>query len=121
MFAWHFVFPSTYKHTIDFLSSITSLGTGPAYICSPNGIAFDPAGNLWVADSGNSRVREFAALFSTGMNASRLIGQESYFYGGPNTMRSIRGFPVRRLQHLQMSCFHHQYEFGRKKGHAILT
>jgi hypothetical protein len=59
----------------------------------PEAIAFDHSGNLWVSDSGNSRVLEFAAPFSTGMNASRLIGQDSYFYGGPNATQTMLGYP----------------------------
>jgi len=43
----------------------------------PIGIAFDSAGNLWVADNGNSRVLEFPAPFSTGEAASIAIGQVS--------------------------------------------
>jgi sugar lactone lactonase YvrE len=59
----------------------------------PEAIAFDHSGDLWVSDSGNSRVLEFAAPFSTGMNASRLIGQDSYFYGGPNATQTMLGYP----------------------------
>ena len=59
----------------------------------PEAIAFDPSGNLWVADSGNSRVLEFATPFSNGENASRLIGQYSYFYGGPNATQTQLGYP----------------------------
>jgi sugar lactone lactonase YvrE len=59
----------------------------------PEAIAFDHSGNLWVSDSGNSRVLEFAAPFTTGMNASRLIGQVSYIYGGPNATQTMLGYP----------------------------
>jgi len=62
-------------------------------ITLPEAIAFDHSGNLWVADSGNGRVLEFATPFSTGMNASRLIGQYSYFYGGPNATQTQLGYP----------------------------
>jgi sugar lactone lactonase YvrE len=44
----------------------------PAYL------AFDPSGNLWVTDQGNNRVLEFAAPFSTGQDALRVIGQENF-------------------------------------------
>jgi sugar lactone lactonase YvrE len=38
-------------------------------------MAFDGSGNLWVADSPNSRVLEFEAPLSSGMSASAAIGQ----------------------------------------------
>ncbi len=44
-------------------------------LCGPAGIAFDSAGNLWVADSGNGRVLEYRPPFSTGMAASLELGQ----------------------------------------------
>lgn len=42
---------------------------------SPHGLAFDNSGNLWVADSSNNRILEFAAPFSSGMSASVVLGQ----------------------------------------------
>jgi sugar lactone lactonase YvrE len=68
-------------------------GDSQSIISLPEAIAFDHSNNLWVSDSGNSRVLEFAFPFSTGMNASRLIGQYSYFYGGPNATRTTLGYP----------------------------
>lgn len=44
-------------------------------LCGPAGLAFDSAGNLWVADSGNGRVLEYRPPFSTGMAASLELGQ----------------------------------------------
>lgn len=46
-----------------------------ATLCYPWGIAFDHQGDLWVADTQNSRVLEFVPPFSTGMAASLEIGQ----------------------------------------------
>ncbi len=54
----------------------------------PNGLAFDPSGNLWVADTGNQRVLEFEPPFSTGMAASQVIGQSSFFSDTPGTSQS---------------------------------
>lgn len=64
------------------------LGTGPCEIdrgtynlptarnfCYPQGIAFDPNGDLWISDWGYSRVVEFTPPFSTGMAASLEIGE----------------------------------------------
>lgn len=42
------------------------------------GLAFDPSGNLWVADSENNRVLGFIAPFSDNMDASTVIGQPSF-------------------------------------------
>lgn len=53
-----------------------------ATLYSPQGIAVDSSGNLWVADRGNCRVVEFKAPFSTGMNASLEIGQPDFGTGG---------------------------------------
>ena len=68
-------------------------GDTQSLITLPEAIAFDSSGNLWVSDSGNSRVLEFAFPFSNAMNASRLIGQYSYFYGGPNATQTQLGYP----------------------------
>ncbi len=39
------------------------------------GLAFDQAGNLWVADSGNNRVLRFKPPFKTGKAANLVVGQ----------------------------------------------
>ena len=44
----------------------------------PDGISFDPRGNLWVADYGNNRVLRFAPPFSTGMAANLVLGQPGF-------------------------------------------
>jgi sugar lactone lactonase YvrE len=41
-------------------------------------VLFDSAGNMWVADYNNNRVLEFKPPFSTGMNASLVIGQRDF-------------------------------------------
>lgn len=50
-------------------------------LCSPLGLAFDSSNNLWVADTGNSRVLEFNPPFSNGESASLVIGQSSFTTG----------------------------------------
>jgi sugar lactone lactonase YvrE len=42
------------------VSTFGSLGSGAGELRNPNGIAIDPAGNLWVADTGNNRVDKFS-------------------------------------------------------------
>jgi hypothetical protein len=44
----------------------------------PAGIAIDAHGDVWVADSTNNRILEFAPPFHTGMNASTVLGQSSF-------------------------------------------
>jgi sugar lactone lactonase YvrE len=52
--------------------------TNQTNLSFPSGIAFDAAGNLWVADRFNNRVLEFVPPFSDGMNANLVLGQGSY-------------------------------------------
>jgi sugar lactone lactonase YvrE len=45
---------------------------------TPNDLAFDSSGNLWVVDSSNNRVLEYKAPLSTGEAASLVIGQPNF-------------------------------------------
>ena len=51
-----------------------SSGTGPGQFQGPGGIALDPSGNVWVADTGNNRVQKFDR---NGTWLSRIGGIES--------------------------------------------
>jgi len=51
---------------------------------SPDGLAFDTTGNLWIVDHGNSRVLEFKPPFATGMAASLALGQADFTHNSPN-------------------------------------
>jgi DNA-binding beta-propeller fold protein YncE len=42
------------------LAQVGSVGTGAGQLTSPSGVAIDGAGNLYVADTGNNRISEFA-------------------------------------------------------------
>ena len=64
----------------DFTSN--TYGTSAIWLRSPEGLAFDTSGNLWVADGLNSRVLMFKPPFVTGMAASRVIGQTDFNSGG---------------------------------------
>ncbi len=64
-------------------------GCGNFGPCGPNSAAFDSSGNLWVADFGASRILEYVPPFSSGMNASLVIGQKDFNTGGS----SMHGIP----------------------------
>ncbi len=51
----------------------------------PEAIAFDSSGNLWVSDTGDSRIVEFKAPFSTGENASLVLGEPDLKTPGDTT------------------------------------
>lgn len=59
----------------------------------PYSIAFDPSGNLWVADTDNNRVLEFKTPFSNGEAASLVIGQSSFTADTCAAKRSGLCFP----------------------------
>jgi uncharacterized protein (TIGR03437 family) len=62
-------------------------GTTPALLSSPQSVAVDAAGNLWVADSGNHRVLRFGAATlnnPTPPPADTVIGQSDMFSGSAN-------------------------------------
>jgi sugar lactone lactonase YvrE len=68
--------------------SSTSANTTQSTLNMPAGIAFDSHGNLWVSDESNNRIVEFVPPFSTGMSATVVIGQTSYFFSGPGAGNS---------------------------------
>ena len=47
----------------------TPMGIGPKALNTPAGLAVDPAGRLYVADSGNHRVLRFPKPFGNGLRA----------------------------------------------------
>ena len=71
-----------------------SFGTTASTLNSPEGIAFDSAGNLWVADSGNNRILEFTANnLITGASATNVIGQTSFNLGSSGTTANTLHYP----------------------------
>ncbi len=60
----------------------------------PVGLAFDPAGDLWVADRGNSRVLEFVPPFRSGMAASQVLGQPSFDSTAAGSGAANLSFPI---------------------------
>jgi sugar lactone lactonase YvrE len=54
-------------------------GTTPQNLSFPDGIAFDAHGDLWVADYLNNRVLEYVPPLVSGMSASLVLGQSTFF------------------------------------------
>ncbi len=75
-----------------FISNAFSSTQNGLYI--PQGLTFDFAGNLWVADAANSRVVEFKAPFSIGMPATSVLGQPGFNSGATATSQSGLRFPA---------------------------
>lgn len=50
---------------------------------SPDGIAFDKSGNLWVADTGFNRLLEFSPPFTSGEKATLVLGQDDFVSTNP--------------------------------------
>jgi sugar lactone lactonase YvrE len=62
----------------------------------PNGVCVDPAGRLWVADSGNHRVLRFDnPAAGNGIPASAVLGQADFNSSAFGTSATRFNFPVR--------------------------
>ena len=66
-----------------FLGGSTQINGTVLYV--PEAITFDSSGNMWVSDTGDARVVEFTAPFSTGENASLVLGVPTLNIAGDNT------------------------------------
>ncbi|MHB9155768.1 MAG: NHL repeat-containing protein, partial [Endomicrobiales bacterium] len=53
-------------------------------LSDPRGLAVDGGGNLWVADTGNSRVLRFNAPVTSGRDAALVMGQQFFWVNRPN-------------------------------------
>jgi sugar lactone lactonase YvrE len=60
----------------------------------PAGVAVDKAGDLFVAERSNNRILEFVPPFSSGMNASMVIGQPSFVSSVAATSQSGLWLPA---------------------------
>ena len=60
-------------------SSCNAGGRSAASLCSPSGVAVDPAGNVYIADSLNHRVLGYASPLTTDMVADIVFGQSGNF------------------------------------------
>jgi len=68
-----------------FTASTSTCAATQSAVCSPMGVSFDEWGNLWATDTQNNRVLEFSPPFSTGMNATSVLGQPDFKSGSPST------------------------------------
>ena len=62
-------------------------GSSSGALSQPSALAFDTAGNLWVADTGNNRVIRFPAQVLDGRSAPQadlVVGQKDFGFGSPN-------------------------------------
>ena len=65
------------------LGSIGPGGATQSTLQEPAAVAFDQAGNFWVADAFNQRVLRFPTPFSTGMKADLVVGQTDFVSMNP--------------------------------------
>ncbi|HUJ79970.1 MAG TPA: Ig-like domain-containing protein, partial [Nitrospiria bacterium] len=71
----------------DFYSGKVNAGAAApsaATLANPRAVAVDAAGNLYVADTSNSRVVEFDSPFTTDTTADRVFGQPDFVSAGLN-------------------------------------
>ena len=66
-------------------------GPSPDTLCSPEDVAVDSGGNLYIADTGNNRVVEYnGPVTSSPIGANRVFGQlGNFFSGGANVGGSV--------------------------------
>jgi sugar lactone lactonase YvrE len=75
------------------LTTITP-GTTATTLLFPDSISFDSAGNLWVVDSSNNRVLEYATPITTGEAATVVIGQGTFTTGTVGTTATSLSAPI---------------------------
>lgn len=75
----------------DFTGSSCALTN--AGLCEPVSVAFDTAGNLWVADANDNRVLGFKPPFSNGMAAAVVLGQPDFTTNTGGTTASTMSEP----------------------------
>ena len=62
-----------------------STSTNGTVLYVPEAIAFDSSGNLWVSDTGEARILEYTQPFTTGENASLVLGESNLQTAGDTT------------------------------------
>lgn len=73
----------------NFTSSV-SAAVSASSLNAPSGLAIDPEGNLFVADTGNNRVLQFAAGAGTNAAAVRVFGQPGFHTGTASNVASAQ-------------------------------
>ena len=76
----HLVFGQGNSFTSEGCNFDTSDGSSTAIdLCNPQAVKVDGSGNLWVADTGNSRVVEYTAPLTPNTTADTVVGQGNDF------------------------------------------
>ena len=72
--------------------------TSSTGLCSPDGLAVDSSGDLYVADNGNNRILEYTTPLSSGTTADLVLGQNDFVSGNSgasaNTLNGPYGVAV---------------------------
>jgi hypothetical protein len=72
----------------------TAAATSQTGLNWPTSVAFNGAGDLWVSDSDNNRVLEYAPPFSTGEAATLVLGQATFTTSNAATSASNLSYPA---------------------------
>src|SRR5207244_4490974 len=77
----------------DFVSG-TAAPVSPTALNSPNAIAIDASGNVYVADSGNSRIVVYPSSCANGCAATKVLGQADLDHGDPAVSGTRLSYPL---------------------------
>ncbi|GEM_PF-973546 len=70
-----------------------STGTSTTTLNTPDALAFDSHGNLWVSDQGNNRILEYSPPFTTGQAASLVLGHSTFTQASPGANATALNTP----------------------------
>ncbi len=90
----------------DFATSVPAT-VGADSLHAPAGLAIGPNGHLFVADSGNNRVLEFASGAPTGASAMRVYGQSSF--NSSSTLNAVSAQTLTTPQGLYVDAAYNLY------------